>query len=51
MQLLRSLHESGSTVILITHDPAIAATADRTVRLLDGKIVEDSANREYEAVL
>lgn len=51
MQLLRSLHESGSTVILITHDPAIAATAGRTVRLLDGKIVEDSANREYEAVL
>ena len=38
---LRELNKEGTTVILITHDTAIAATARRVVRLTDGKIVED----------
>ena len=38
---LRQLNREGSTIILITHDNAIAATARRVVRLTDGKIVED----------
>lgn len=42
MKILRELHASGSTVVLITHDREIAEAADRTVRLLDGKIVYDS---------
>ena len=42
MEILRELHKSGSTVILITHDRDIAASADRRIRLLDGKIVYDS---------
>ena len=41
--LMRELNrEQGTTVILITHDNAIAAQADRTVRVMDGKIVHDS---------
>lgn len=42
MRLLRELHAEGSTVILITHDDNIAASADRVVRIMDGKIVDDS---------
>ena len=40
---LRQLNKEGTTVILITHDNSIAATARRVVRLADGKIVEDRA--------
>jgi len=41
LQFLQKLNKAGSTVILITHDNSIAATARRCVRLSDGKIVED----------
>ena len=40
---LQQLNKEGSTVILITHDNGIAATARRLVRLADGRIVEDHA--------
>lgn len=43
LEILHTLHETeGSTIILITHDNGIAAQADRTVRVKDGKIVHDS---------
>ena len=42
MGILHSLHDSGRTVVLITHDDRIARTADRVVRLQDGKIVDDA---------
>ena len=38
---LQQLNTEGSTVILITHDNGIAATARRIVRIADGKIIED----------
>ena len=38
---LQQLNKEGSTVILITHDNCIAATARRVVRIADGKIIED----------
>ncbi len=38
---LQQLNREGSTILLITHDNGIAATARRIVRLSDGKIVED----------
>ena len=41
LQFLQQLNREGTTVILITHDNGIAATARRIVRLQDGKIVED----------
>ena len=41
LKFLQQLNKEGSTVILITHDNGIAATARRIVRLQDGKIVED----------
>ena len=43
LALMRELNrEKGTTVILITHDVGIAAQADRTVRVMDGRIVHDS---------
>ena len=42
LSLIRQLNAQGTTVILITHDNGIAAQADRTVRVMDGKIVHDS---------
>ena len=43
LEILHQLHRArGTTVILITHDNGIAAQADRTVRVKDGKIVHDS---------
>ena len=44
MEILRGLHNSGRSVILITHDNDIADQAKRVVRILDGKIVEDYYN-------
>ena len=42
LELLEGLHQSGRTVILITHDQKVAARADRTIEIRDGKIIADS---------
>ncbi len=47
MHILKELHSEGTTVVLITHDNEVAAQAQRTVRVIDGKIVSDILN-EYE---
>lgn len=44
MGILQTLHEEGRTVILITHDNEIAAQAKRIIKIIDGKIVQDSQN-------
>jgi putative ABC transport system ATP-binding protein len=41
METLSELHQSGSTILLITHDPAVSLRADRIVRLSDGRITSD----------
>jgi putative ABC transport system ATP-binding protein len=43
LEFLRQLNTEGSTIILITHDNGIAATARRMIRLADGKVIEDRA--------
>ncbi|MBQ8752866.1 MAG: ABC transporter ATP-binding protein [Clostridia bacterium] len=40
MRLLRQFHEGGGTVLLITHDPAIAAASPRCLRMQDGVLAE-----------
>lgn len=43
IDLLFSLHrDQGSTLLLVTHDPELAAKADRVITLRDGRIVEDT---------
>jgi putative ABC transport system ATP-binding protein len=41
MELLRDLHRAGSTICMVTHDPRFAPQADRTVRLFDGRVVDE----------
>lgn len=41
MELFSKLHEKGSTIVMITHDPEVAEYADRIVHLRDGMIKED----------
>ncbi len=41
MELLRDLHRAGSTIVMVTHDNRFARSADRTIHLFDGRIVEE----------
>lgn len=44
MRILKKITEEGTTVILVTHDPAVAEVCDRTVRISDGRIIENERN-------
>ncbi len=41
MHLLKELHEEGSTICMVTHDPRFAAHAQRQIRIFDGKVVAE----------
>jgi putative ABC transport system ATP-binding protein len=41
MALFHALHEEGNTIVIVTHDPAIAARCQRTIRISDGRVLED----------
>ena len=41
INVLKQINQNGVTVIIVTHDPRIAAQTDRILYILDGKIVED----------
>lgn len=45
--ILKKMHQSGRTVILITHDNGIAAQARRVIRIMDGKIESDTINESF----
>ncbi|MDR1426737.1 MAG: ABC transporter ATP-binding protein, partial [Bifidobacteriaceae bacterium] len=49
--LRRSVRELGQTVIMVTHDPAAAAYAQRVVLLADGRVAGEIANPTPEAVM
>jgi putative ABC transport system ATP-binding protein len=38
MALLQQLHQSGTTICMVTHDPGYAAHADRSIELFDGRV-------------
>ncbi|MFN7054985.1 MacB family efflux pump subunit [Hyphomonas sp.] len=42
LNLLEELHSEGRTIILITHDPKVAARAKRVIEIRDGRIVDDT---------
>ena len=50
MALLRELHQQGHTIILVTHDPKIAATADRIIEIADGSIISDKPSSQSSAI-
>ena len=43
LELLFDLHRQGRTIVMVTHDDNVAAHAQRTIRVLDGRIVEETA--------
>jgi putative ABC transport system ATP-binding protein len=44
IELLSRLHAGGQTIVLVTHDPGVAAAAERVVRMRDGRIVEENSD-------
>ncbi|HEX8251562.1 MAG TPA: ABC transporter ATP-binding protein [Thermoanaerobaculia bacterium] len=51
MDLLRELHRGGSTICMVTHDPRFTRYADRAIHLFDGRIVEETRERDAEVKL
>jgi ABC-type lipoprotein export system ATPase subunit len=45
MELLHELHQEGRTIVMVTHDPEIAAHTQRTIHLIDGRIERVVHNR------
>jgi putative ABC transport system ATP-binding protein len=50
MELLKELHGEGATICMVTHDPRYAGIADRTVHLVDGRIVQETMATRAEAM-
>ena len=46
MTLLTQLNQQGITVVVVTHEPDVAAYASRTITFKDGKIIDDSPNKK-----
>jgi putative ABC transport system ATP-binding protein len=49
MELLSELHQQGSTIVMVTHDPRYAEYADRTIHLFDGQVVDAPAETHAHA--
>jgi putative ABC transport system ATP-binding protein len=49
MDLLATLHSSGATLVMVTHEPRYAARAKRIVRLLDGQIVAENESSSKQS--
>ena len=47
LETFSRLRDEGKTIVLITHDPDVAAWADRTVHIRDGKLLTDEEERAY----
>lgn len=47
MKMLTQLHESGTSIIMVTHSPAYAEYSQRTIHLFDGHIVTENINNHF----
>lgn len=45
LDLLESINEQGTTIVMVTHDPELAARTERQIHLLDGKLIDLTASR------
>ena len=50
MDELHRLHKTGTTIVIVTHNPELAAEADRIIEISDGKVTEKPARRKPTAV-
>ncbi len=48
MKLLGDLHDEGTTIVMVTHSPAYAEYAQRTIHLFDGHIVTENIQEEFK---
>ena len=46
MKLFQNLQKQGHTIIMITHEPSVAAYAQRIIHVKDGKIEKDETNKK-----
>jgi putative ABC transport system ATP-binding protein len=46
MRLFAELHQRGNTILLVTHEPRLAARCPRAIRLMDGRVVADGPGAE-----
>jgi putative ABC transport system ATP-binding protein len=51
LQLFLELHAAGNTLVLVTHEPTIAAQCPRAIRMSDGRIVADGPGPHVAAEL
>jgi putative ABC transport system ATP-binding protein len=51
MDLLEELHRDGATIVMVTHDPQLAARAQRDVHVIDGQVVDIAAELQLDAAL
>jgi len=51
MDLLEELHAEGSTIVMVTHDPQLAARAQRNVHVIDGQVVDIAAELRLDPAL
>lgn len=50
LRILHELHEDGRTVIIVTHDPEVAAQAERIIEISDGEIISDKQTRPAKQI-
>ena len=51
MEILRQLHSEGHTIIMVTHDRDIAASANRVIEIKDGEIIGDSQKEAVQSAV
>ncbi|OWQ91359.1 ABC transporter ATP-binding protein [Roseateles aquatilis] len=51
MDLLEELHREGATIVMVTHDPQLAARAQRNVHVIDGQVVDIAAELHMDPAL
>ncbi len=51
VELFHKLHDEGTTLIVVTHDPEVAEVAQRTLVLRDGRLVKETVNDHFTGVI
>ncbi|HST27085.1 MAG TPA: ABC transporter ATP-binding protein [Rudaea sp.] len=49
LELLEDIHRGGATIVMVTHDPELAARAQRNVHIIDGQVVDIAEEPRFHA--
>jgi ABC-type lipoprotein export system ATPase subunit len=50
MELLEEIHAGGTTIVMVTHDPELAARAERNIHLMDGRVQDGQLADPHEVL-